>query len=301
MKKFLFVLLMMCGSVWASPITLIVPYAAGGPMDIMARAVQKTLEAETQRPVVIEYRLGAGGDLATAHLANSKDTVFMIHSVGMIVNQLIKTPNYNVQNINHVVTLGHSPMVLVASQRLGIKNFAEFSMSNRSFTYGSSGIGSGTHLAGEILTADTQKNLIHVPYKGSAANIPDLVSGNLDLAFMYFNLAEPYIGGGQLVPLAVGAKTRLPEMPNVPTMRELRYNDTGYRNWFALFSNRDSSDPTVQTVISAFQRMWKVANIRQIYQSVGLEVEAVPEVLIKDFVVKEQQFYTKVLKKIDIK
>ena len=305
-KKIFIALLFVTTSTFAAtqqPIKLIVPYSPGGASDIIARLIQHDLEEKLKRTVIIEYKLGAGGDVGTAYVANASknETLLILHSVGMIINSVTKPPVFTTNNLHHVVTIGSSPMVLVASNKLKIKNLNELAtLKKSSISYASAGVGTGSHLAGELLKNSTGQNMTHIPYKGSAAAIPDVISGNIDISFMHYNLIYPYIKSGQVVPLAVGSIDRLNSLPNIPTFRESRYYDAEYRHWFAIFSNKDGNNPESRAIIAVFQKILSNPITKLPYQEAGLTVDLPIEINNINFINNQKTHYKNLLENINL-
>ena len=188
--------------------------------------------------------MGAGGAIAANTVAATRgETVLMMASTGLITATGI---NYNVETDFVLVDyIGTDPMLLVVKNDGIIKDFRELIAYTRNHTvpYGSGGIGTSSHIAGAIV-AQNNPNFIHVPYKGSAAVLTDLLSGTVRWAFDSNASVSEFITSGRLLPLAVYGKNRMPAYPNVPTLKELGYNDYGIYRWHAVVANRDA-DPQV--------------------------------------------------------
>lgn len=227
----------------ASDLRLVIPYSPGGPADRIARIIEREL-ADGPYKIVVEYRLGAGGAIAANTVAATRgETVLMMASTGLITATGI---NYNVETDFVLVDyIGTDPMLLVVKNDGIIKDFRELIAYTRNHTvpYGSGGIGTSSHIAGAIV-AQNNPNFIHVPYKGSAAVLTDLLSGTVRWAFDSNASVSEFITSGRLLPLAVYGKNRMPAYPNVPTLKELGYNDYGIYRWHAVVANRDA-DPQV--------------------------------------------------------
>ena len=266
MKK-LFILLavlyaMMCHA--AEPIKFIVPFAPGGPADALARAVQTELSQELAQPVAIEYKLGAGGDIGAAYVANtnSKEVVLLLTSSGIVTNLLLKpTQSYDPNKLVLAGYIGTQSLVLVVGNKSPMKNFAEWRKSLSTASYGSSGVGSVTHIIGEVFAKSVNQNLQHIPYKGSAQVTLDIVNGNVDCAFFFESHAMPFLQNQQLVAVAVAAPQRLTKLPDVPTFKELGIDKMTMQPWFALFANQSADATELASVQSALAKILKIASL----------------------------------------
>ena len=231
----------------ATELKLVVPYSPGGPTDRIARTVERELSNGPYK-IVVEYRLGAGGAIAANYVAGVRnETVLMMASTGLITASGI---NYNVETDFVLVDyIGTDPMLLVVRNDSAIKDFRDLiSLArNRTVPYGSGGVGTSSHIAGAIV-AQNNSNFIHVPYKGSAAVLTDLLSGTVYWAFDSNSSVREFIINGRLLPVAVYGKNRMSAYPNIPTLRELGYNDYGIYRWHALVANRDADPQVIQYI-----------------------------------------------------
>ena len=246
-------LYLFCQSISAQNIKLVVPFAPGGPAESVARLIQKDLSQELNKSIILEFKVGASGEIGTAIVANteSENLMLLINGAGIITTSLLKDKlSYNENNLIPLVNIGYTPRVLVVSKKSQIKNFKDLQNidASRPITYGSSGHATATHLAGESLKIKLNKNFIHIPYKGSGAAIPNLISGEIDALIIGYNSVLQLIESGQVIPLAIESDFRLPLLPNVPTFRELKVDDPGKHIWLTLFSNNSADITTQQQV-----------------------------------------------------
>ena len=225
----------------AKDIRLVVPYVPGGMADKMARLIQNKLSQQYQ--VIVEYRTGAGGALAFNYVAQQRqqETVLMIASNGLtdgtVINKNIVTYDLS-QDFVMVKHLGSVPTVLVVANSDPASSFQDLvrdSMS-RDVTYGSSGVGSGQHISAAVI-AQKYNNFVHVPYKGGAQAMTDVLGGNIRFLMESPPVIDPLIKSQRLRALAVLSPQRVPGYANVPTFRELGVEDYNYVRWFALVAN----------------------------------------------------------------
>lgn len=212
------------------PVKLILPYAAGGPTDVVARAIAARLATAMGQQFVVENKLGAGGNIASEFVAKAPADGYtaLYHSSGIAVTPaLYKKMSYDPANDFAPVAMPASiPAILVAGPALPanittIKQFVEYLKANPGRTsYGSGGIGNITHLAVELLLQGTGTKATHVPYKGTAPAMTDLIGGQTHFMLDALSSALPFVRDKRVRPLAVTSIRRAPVLPEVPTVAE---------------------------------------------------------------------------------
>ena len=227
------------------PVRMIVPFAAGGPADIIARLVGQPMGAKLGRPIVVESRSGAGGMVGVEAAARSRPdgltTVLASTGAVVVLPQIMPRMAYDVgRDLAPIIHVLSVPQVLVVSPRLGARSVAELvALARRQpgkLTYGSAGNGSSLHLAGELFRLRTGTEITHVPYRGAAPAVTDLLGGTIDMLLADVPVVLPHIRGGALPALAVTATARNPALPEVPTMEEAGARDVISETWYALFA-----------------------------------------------------------------
>ena len=222
-------------------ITLVVGFVAGGGADTAARIIAKKLSENLKQSVVIDNRAGAGGNLAHQYVATATPdgSVILLGSVGplAVAPHMMKVgydPLKDLAPLSMGVTF---PNVLVVNSGLGVKTLAEYVALAKSkpggLEFASTGSGSASHLAGELFNAQAGVEVLHIPYKGGAQALQDLLSGRVAAYFSVPSTAEPHIETGKLVPLATTGLTRPAFMANVPTVAESGYPGFNATNWYA--------------------------------------------------------------------
>ncbi|MBP6900017.1 MAG: tripartite tricarboxylate transporter substrate binding protein [Burkholderiaceae bacterium] len=223
------------------PITLVVGFAAGGAADHAARVVAKKLSENLGITVVIDNKAGAGGNIAHDLVAKATPdgSVILLGSVGplAIAPHLTKLP-YDPQKDLAPLTMGMNfPNVLVVPPSLGVKNFAEFMALAKArpgqLNYGSTGVASASHLAGELFNAIGGVDIVHIPFKGGAPAMNELLAGRLSAYFATMSTAGPHIAAGKLIPLATTGLARAPFLPDLPTVSEAGLKGFTATNWYA--------------------------------------------------------------------
>ena len=238
---------------------LVVPYAQGGAADQMARLIQKHLLQDINEKVLVEFAPGASTEIGMDLVANSgsNEIVLLINGPPIFTTGIKKNKlDFYQSRLQLVHHLGNVPFVLVVSKKLGVRNFAEFQAldSKRKISYGSSGVLSATHIAGASLGNATDKNLLHVPYKGSGQAIPDLIGGHNDAMVIHWNSVAQLVQSDQLVALAVDSDQRLTELSQVPTFRELGLNRINRHGWLIIFSNKTSQTKKITEIQQSLYR-----------------------------------------------
>lgn len=242
---------------WASPLTIVVGFTPGSQSDTIARAIQKNLQDNYNIASTVEYKTGAGGDIAVAYVAGKKDpgTYIVLTGNNLAYHNIKPNPNYDLTNdLVPVAYLGHSPMLLVANAGLGIKNISDLK-SLTDVRYGSSGIGSTSHIQGALLSRALKKSMTHVPYRGASAIIPDVISGRIEITYNFAATVGPHVQSGNLVALAVTNERRLDDMPNVPTLNELGLKDYWIKNWYVLMANPGADRNLLAKVQQSIQEL----------------------------------------------
>jgi tripartite-type tricarboxylate transporter receptor subunit TctC len=211
------------------PIRLIVPFAAGGPSDVLARAFSQKLGEDLGQPVIIDNKPGAGTNLAAEFVARSKPdgyTIFLMMVGTQAINEtLYKKLNYNtVKDFAPITLVASSSLMLVANPSVPVKNASEliaYAKANPGkVNFGSSGTGTPLHLGGELFNVQAGTDITHVPYKGAAPALTDVLGGQIQTAMVGTPAALPHVKSGKLTPIGVTSLKRTPNAPEVPAIAE---------------------------------------------------------------------------------
>lgn len=251
-------------SPWPSqPIRLVVPFAAGGPTDIPARLFAEQLSQVLPQRVVVENRTGAGVVVGTELVAKAVpdgNTLLYTTIAHSVLSALFpRLPFDPVADFQPVALLGVIPMLLVVNKDLPVRNVAElvalFRANPGRYDYGSSGNGGAVHLATELFLARAGGlKVTHVPYRGSSAGMPDLLSGRLA---MFMDVAAgglPYTRRGEARALAVTSDKRLPQAPEIPTLAEAGVPNAESYTWHMVLAPKATPAPVVQAINAAFNQ-----------------------------------------------
>ena len=226
-------------------VSLVVGFAAGGASDTAARLIAKKLGENIGQSVIIDNKPGAGGNIAHQFVANSAGdgATLLFGSVGplTIAPHLMKLSYDPVRDLAPITMGVNFPNVLVVHKGVGVKTLAEYvALAKKkpgSLDYASTGAGSASHLAGELFDDRAGIDTVHIPYKGGAPALQDLLGGRVASYYSTPSTAAPYIQAGTLIPLATTGLTRPAFMPNVPTIAESGYPGFNATNWYAFVAS----------------------------------------------------------------
>lgn len=224
------------------PVTLVVPFPPGGSTDMIARSVQPKLQDVFKQTFVVDNKAGAGGAIGAASVKGSKPDGYTIlaSSLGPFVigPHLIKTSGYDpLKDFDYITVAVQAPNVLAVRADSPFKSAADvlkFMKQNPGkMTWANAGVGTSDHLTAALFMQETGAEGTHIPYKGGAPAMTDLIGGQVDATFMNINTGLPQIKAGKLKALAITSSKRSPLLPNVPTMEELGYKGVTVYSWQA--------------------------------------------------------------------
>jgi tripartite-type tricarboxylate transporter receptor subunit TctC len=261
------------------PITMIVPYAAGGSADVVARPVAAEMGKILGENVVVELRPGAGGNIGAEYVARSARAdgyTILLASLSLATNvslmKLSFDPRKDLAAIGGITTF---PNVLLVSSQDPARSLQDIVSRARAepgkLTYGSSGPGTSSHLAGELLSAAAGIQLVHVPYKGSGAVYPDLIARRVTMLFDLAGSASGHIKGGQVKPLAMTGKRRANALPDVPTFAESGFPGFEFGAWLGLFAPNETPKEIVGRLEEAMLRSIEIPEMKNRLSQLGGE------------------------------
>jgi tripartite-type tricarboxylate transporter receptor subunit TctC len=241
------------------PIRLIVPFPAGGPNDIIARVVGQRMSELTKQPVLIDNRGGQAGVLGTDAVAKANPdgyTIGIVSASALVISPTMEKVPYDVGRDFAPVTLAVTvPEMLVVTSNFPANNMAELIALAKAqpgkFNFASAGVGGLPHLAGELLKLTAKIDIVHVPYRGAAPAINDLLGQQVQMAFLDLPVLLPHIKAGTLRPIALGAPQRSPTAPDVPTTAEVGMPDILIENWYGMVAPAKTPD----NIIAALNRI----------------------------------------------
>jgi len=262
------------------PVTLVIPFAAGGPQDSIGRIIAQRMSEVLGQQVVIENVGGAGGMTGSKRVADAQpDGYTMVQaSVGTHAqNQtLYKKPLYNsATDFTPVVFLAQTPIALITRKDLPVNNLQEFvayAKANKDkMTFGSAGAGAATHLGCVVLNTAMGVDITHVPYRGTAPAMQDLQGGRIDYLCEIIATGKPQIDGGTVKGIAIMTKERSPVLPDLPTAAEQGLPVEAY-TWTALFLPKGASDAVVKKLNSAAVAAINTPAVKERLQSLGATI-----------------------------
>ena len=256
----------------ARPVRLVVPYAAGGNADIFGRTLSQKLGDALKQPFVVENRAGANGGIGADFVAKSAPdgyTLLVTANGPIVVNPVLyaKVPYDPVRDFAPVAQCTVYQYVLVMLAASPIKSIAELADAARArpgaVSYGSTGIGGGNHLAGELFALATGAQLTHVPYKGSAPALADLLGGQLTFMFDTVITSVPQIRAGKLRAFAVSSAKRASALPEVQTMQEAGIRDFDISQWQGVLAPAGTSGAIVDRLNLEIVRAMRAPDVRE--------------------------------------
>jgi tripartite-type tricarboxylate transporter receptor subunit TctC len=265
-----------------NPIRIIVPFAVGGSIDVIARTLQPGLETALGKPVIVENRPGASSQLGTADVARAKPDGYTVlfASDSHVINQVFnKNPTYDaVRDFAPISLLVRFPSVFYAHPSLNVATLQQaialIKAQPGKLDYGSMGPGTTGHLVMEYLKRRAGLDLGSVTYQGASPLMRALIADEVQFAVLNFAIARPALAAGWTTPLAVTGPKRLAEMPNVPTVAEQGYPDLDVYSWFAAFAPAGTPTPVVERLSAAIAEAMDDPKIRAAFTAQGWEIIA---------------------------
>jgi tripartite-type tricarboxylate transporter receptor subunit TctC len=292
------------------PIRLVVPFAAGGALDVVGRIVGQKITESWGKQVIIDNRLGAAGNIGAEVVAKAVPdgyTLLMssVTTQAISMSLLAKPPYDFVRDYAPVGLVASAPLALVIHPALPAKTVKEFIALAKArpgeLNYFSSGTGSGTHFAAEIFDQMAGIRTTHIPYKGGAQGVTDLLAGQVQFAFSTLGLAVPHAESGRLRIIAIGSKQRYARLPKVPTIAEGGVKGYEAEQWYGVVAPEGTPPAIVNKLAAELKAIVGNADVRERFYSQGIEpVYAGPaefEAVIKASVAK----YAKVVKALGLK
>lgn len=264
---------------WPSrSLTIVVPYSPGGSTDILARTIAEHLAGQFKQPVVVTNQPGAGGSIGTAAVARSAaDGYTMVMAT----------------NGTHAI----NPSLYASLPYDAVKDLVErYGDKKAPLNFGSAGVGSSGHLAGEMLKMEAKLDATHVPYKGDAPAVVDLIGGQTDYLFANMPAAVAQAKGGAIRPLAVTTKERSPELPDVQTVQELGYPSLQVDPWYGILVPSGTDSAIVNKLSTAIQTAVKDPKVREKMTGLGATPIGTTPEQFKQTIEDDTQKFARVIK-----
>jgi tripartite-type tricarboxylate transporter receptor subunit TctC len=286
------------------PITVINPWTAGGPADTVARPILEQLSQRLGKPVVLENRAGANGVIGASYVARATPdgyTLLFSHVGPITISPALtkEMPYDSTRDFAPITQVVSAPTVLLVRQDLPIHNLKELVSYARAhpgkLSYGSVGPGSTTHLAGVILGNMAGIELLHVPYKGAAPVVTDMLGGQIGMAFLNIAGAMPYIKSGQLRAIAVSTLKRSPLLPDLPAIAET-YPGFEVNSWYGLMAPAKTPQPIIDQLQRQVSDILKLPSIKNMLETNGLEAEGTTPDVYAQQIKRDLERWRKVVK-----
>ena len=284
-RFFLGVLLVQSLVAWAQtdkPITIIVPTAAGGGNDAMARTIGQKMSALMGRSVVVENKAGANGSLAAEFVARANpdgNTLMFGYVATHSMNPALQKLRYDpIKDFEPIGRVGYSPTVMVINTTVKAKDVKELIKVMKekpdAFSFASAGNGTAPHFTAELFKIATQTQPVHIPYKGSAPAITDTIGGQTQLMFPSLFTALPYIKSGKLNALAIAGSKRSQVLPNVPTLKEQGVDGVDVEQWYGFFAPAKTPKDVIAKLNQSLNMALADPEIIKRIEGHGADVEA---------------------------
>jgi tripartite-type tricarboxylate transporter receptor subunit TctC len=259
------------------PVRLIVPFPAGGAVDVLARTVFDKVTAQVGQAFVIENRLGAGGTIGSAAVANAAPdgyTILVNSSSHTVAPALFGNLSYDaVRDFHGIIPLASLPTVLFVSANKGYNDVGEFvaAAKAKSLTYGSGGVGNATHLNAERFMLSAGFQALHVPFKGSPEALSEVLAGRIDFSFSALLPAMSLLEDGRLKALAVSSMARATALPNVPTTTEAGYPNSDYSFWAGVMVPKGTPRPIIETLYRETEKALQLPDVKAKIRTLGAD------------------------------
>lgn len=260
----------------SSPIKFVIPTAVGGGYDLMMRLIGQKLQDAWGKPCIVDARTGASGSIAAQAVAKAAPDghTLLVGYSGLLSNLVLqKSPGYKLDDLVPVTMLTISPIALGVRESLGVKTLKELVAMAKAqpgkLSYGSYGPGSGGHFVGELLKETAGIHMVHLPYRGEAPAILDLLAGQIDVAVITVGGVTRY--PGKILPLAISSPTPFPLHPDIPTFAQAGYPAVDMPGWAGLFAPAGTPPEIVQKLAAEMARIVKMPDVAQKILELGFE------------------------------
>ncbi len=286
------------------PIKLIVPFPPGGPNDIIARVVGQRMSELIKQPIVIENRSGQAGVLGTDAIAKAAPdgyTIGITSASSLVINPSMERVPYDVKKDLAPVTLNVTvPEMLVVASNVPANNMAELIALARAqpgkLNFASAGIGGLPHLAGELFKLTAKLDIVHIPYRGAAPAINDLLGQQVQMTFLDLPVLLPHIKAGSIKPIALGSPTRAPTAPDVPTTAEVGMPDLLIENWYGMLAPGGTPPAVIATLNKITNEAMADPAVKTKLADQGLTVAGNTPEQFRAFIDSETKKWAKVIK-----
>ncbi|MCX7265103.1 MAG: tripartite tricarboxylate transporter substrate binding protein [Burkholderiales bacterium] len=255
----------------SKPIRMVVPWPAGGLVDVAARQLGQRMQVALGQPVVIDNKLGAGGnlgaDLVAKAPADGHTLLFTTSALTMNTALRSDMPFNTLRDFERVAVVAYAPAILVVNANSGIRTLQDLIKAARSqpgkLSYASAGIGSPAHLMSELFKSRHNIFVVHIPYTGAPAAMNDQIAGRIDFQFANAAVALPQIKAGKVRALAVTSTQRMPGLPEIPTMAEAGMNQFEIQQWLGLLAPQGTPAKVIERIVSEVNQVLALNDFSQ--------------------------------------
>ena len=293
----------------SKPVRIVVGYSAGGPTDLVARLLATQLQAATGQSFLVDNKPGAGSNLATEAVAAAAPDGYtlLLAAAPITMNAfLYKNLKWDVQkSLEPVSMVMSAPSILALNPKVPAQNLQELITLARKkpgeLTFGSTGMGGSQHMAGEVFKQRAGIDIVHVPYKGAAPALQDLIAGHVTMAFMTSLSAVPYVKDGKVRALAVASRARIPQLPDLPTVSEAGLPGFEADSWNGLFAPRGTPPEVVNRLHAEVARIAALPDFKEKLQAQGAVVVGNSPAEFRSFIRQEVEQWAKVFQTVQVK
>jgi len=290
------------------PVRVVMPFGAGGSMDILSRLLAPIVSEQLGQPVVVENRPGATGTVAMASVASAPADGYTLMFTGSsfsIVTLLMRNLPFTMDAFTPLSRLTLGPTLLAVPSQLGVKTLAEFVAAAKArpgkWSFGSSGIGTSVHLGGELFKMAAGIDLTHVPYRATPAIVADLLEARIHMSILGVTDVRQYILSGQIRALALSLDQRLPEFPDLPTFAEAGYPDVHASNDFGIAIRADTPASVKARLEEAYRAAVRRPQVVQRLTEIGLIVVGTSSADFSRVLAEDRARYMEVIRVANIK
>jgi tripartite-type tricarboxylate transporter receptor subunit TctC len=294
----------------SKPVRILVGFGAGGTTDILARTLAQSLTADWKQSVLVENRAGATGMIAAELVAKAPPdgyTLLVSPQSSLAVAPALygKAGFDTMRDFSPITLAGYTPLLMVVHPSFPVKNFKEFiALAKRSkepITFGSGGVGSSPHMAGELMASQLGIKIIHVPYKGENPALTDTLSGQIPVMFGNLPVAMPHVNSGRLRAIANTWSTRSPLAPEIPTVAEAGFKDYAIATWFGLLGPANLPAEIIGRIQRDTMRLLSVPATKDKLTAMGVELVLNTPEQFRDYLGSEIARYSKLIREAGIK
>ena len=286
-----------------TPLRLIVPFTPGTGIDLIARTIGPKLSERLGRPIVVDNRPGASGNIGTEAVVRAQPGTTLLVSVNTLVMNAglyPKLPFDPVKDLVPVSLTSWGQLILVASRQTGFKSVADLIAAARKtpgrINYASPGVGTPHHLSMELFKSTAGVYLTHIPYRGTAPAVTDLLGGQVDVAFLPIHVALQQVKAGRLSALAIGSDKRHPLLPDVPTLAEAKAGNLNVDRWYGVFAPPGTPAAEVSKLNQELKKILAADDVKRAFQVQGMDPATSTPQEFKALVEKDAVRWAKLIK-----